>query len=240
MTLRIFISHSHKDAAWCDTFVDRLASYDVDIWYDRKGLYAGSQWVRTIEDELMSRDVFLIILTPDAWASEWVREELALAFAAKKRIIGIMAKQTAVTGFIVQRQMIDVAGKNAAGAAQVVAANLSMHAKAREPEVKRAAPAVTTRDLTGIWHSDFESWVFDIKQSGARISGRAAIGESGLAYGVPITGSVRGDDVTFAFNITSEIHDTYRLRVVLGLLVGREVASNYPEGTGFEVTLQRR
>lgn len=101
MALRVFVSHSHKDAAWCDPFVDALASYGIDIWYDRQSLRAGAQWVRTIEDELSTCDVFLVVLTPESWASDWVREELALAFASKKRIIGIMQMPTQVSGFIV-------------------------------------------------------------------------------------------------------------------------------------------
>lgn len=41
--LRVFLSHSHKDNGWCDGFVEELKNNNLDVWYDREGLYIGSQ-----------------------------------------------------------------------------------------------------------------------------------------------------------------------------------------------------
>ncbi len=135
MTQRIFLSHSHKDNAWCDEFVNELSKYDVDIWYDRQSLDAGARWVRTIGEELANRDLFLIILTPDSWKSEWVREELDLAFAAKKPIIALILKQTQPDGFILLRQMINIVGKDISEAATIIAQNLKLTI-IKEPEAE--------------------------------------------------------------------------------------------------------
>jgi hypothetical protein len=63
MTLRIFISHSQTDHLWCDALMDKLTTCDVDLWYDRQGQYVGEQWLWKIQEELNSRDTFLVMIT---------------------------------------------------------------------------------------------------------------------------------------------------------------------------------
>ena len=66
---RLFVSHSSQDNAWCRDLVAALARAGLDAWYDERGLSGGANWVNTLQSELQTRDVFLLILTPDAWAS---------------------------------------------------------------------------------------------------------------------------------------------------------------------------
>ncbi len=201
-----------------------------------------------IEDELSSRDIFLVILTPDAWASDWVREELALALASKKRIVGVMVKHTPVTGFIVQRQMINVVGASATVAAQQVASGLEVREKPAEAPARQAAApqAACTGALTGKWYeaNDSTPWVFDIAQSGQSISGKVTVGSKYLteeiSAGSPISGQVNGEDITIEFDISSGVHYTFRLRITGGELVGTKMASNFNGGTGLNVKLIRR
>lgn len=248
MALRIFISHSHKDAGWCDSFVEQLTNYDLDIWYDRQGLYAGSQWLRTIEDELMNRDIFLVVLTPESWASEWVREELALALAAKKRIVGVMMKQTQVSGFIIQRQMLNVVGQNAATAAQTVATGLGMQTRATgaprqwlpSPVAKSNAPSVE-----GEWYeaNDAAPWTFELTQNGQALAGAVAVGarpSSKPDEAHSVTGRISGEEITIEYDLSTSIHYVFRLRLVEGKLVGTKRASNFSGTAGLDVTLLRR
>jgi hypothetical protein len=39
---RIFVSHSHEDATWCEAFVASLRRYDADVWYDVDSMRLGS------------------------------------------------------------------------------------------------------------------------------------------------------------------------------------------------------
>ena len=71
---RVFVSHSHSDNEWCRTFMAALQAAGWDVWYDEKGLSAGDEWVATIQRELQAREIFLLILTPDSWASQWVQD----------------------------------------------------------------------------------------------------------------------------------------------------------------------
>lgn len=132
-TLRVFVSHSSKDSPWCTQFVEALTHLGLDVWFDQKGLYVGDKWVDKLEEELQSRDIFLIVLTPDSWSSEWVKKELRLALALHKRILGVIHKATPVSGFITTYQLLDAVGTTAPQAAAQVGLALGMHPQPAAP-----------------------------------------------------------------------------------------------------------
>jgi hypothetical protein len=71
---RIFVSHSHHDVEFCRGFVEGLRAHQLDVWYDEHNL--GSGVLReVIEREMLARDTFLVILSPTALQSPWVRRE---------------------------------------------------------------------------------------------------------------------------------------------------------------------
>ena len=75
---RIFVSHSHLDnaLAQCSCRRPRRAlTEDSAVFYDvMGGLHGGDSWWNKIVEELTTRDVFLLILSPDAMNSRWVRK----------------------------------------------------------------------------------------------------------------------------------------------------------------------
>src|SRR5215469_7343271 len=117
---QVFVSHSHADAAWCSAFVSDLRSRGLDVWYDEHNLYVGEQWVKTIEQELSQRELFILIISPDSWASKWVQRELSLALTLHKQIIGIIHRPIEVSGFITTYQLLFVAGKESKEVADIV------------------------------------------------------------------------------------------------------------------------
>lgn len=77
--MRIFVSHSHQDNDWCRPFVEALKAVGYDVWYDETGLTGGDEWLDSIQREVENREVFLLILTPEAWDSKWVQREFKSA-----------------------------------------------------------------------------------------------------------------------------------------------------------------
>lgn len=71
---RIFVSHSHEDADWCRKFVDQLRKAGAEVWYDEHNLGYGKLMPK-IEHELQASQVFLVVLSPAAVVSPWVRRE---------------------------------------------------------------------------------------------------------------------------------------------------------------------
>lgn len=71
---RVFVSHSHTDIEFCRAFVHTLRSHNLHVWYDEHNL--GSGMLReTIEHELTTCNHFIVILSPAALQSAWVKRE---------------------------------------------------------------------------------------------------------------------------------------------------------------------
>lgn len=83
-TPRIFVSHSHQDAAFCRAYVNGLRAHGLDVWYDEHNLGSGALR-STIERELQGRDHFIVILSPAAVSSDWVNAEIDGALALMRR-----------------------------------------------------------------------------------------------------------------------------------------------------------
>jgi tetratricopeptide (TPR) repeat protein len=76
--LKVFVSHSHKDDATCHALVTALRDAGADVWYDEHNLDSGQ--LEVIERELRGRPVFLLILSPEALVSDWVKDECSWAY----------------------------------------------------------------------------------------------------------------------------------------------------------------
>jgi tetratricopeptide (TPR) repeat protein len=77
--MRIFVSHSHEDDVFCRALVIGLRRAGADVWYDERNLGSG-QLIDKIEVELRERPIFVVVLSPAALKSQWVRNETKWAF----------------------------------------------------------------------------------------------------------------------------------------------------------------
>ncbi|HYB01471.1 MAG TPA: toll/interleukin-1 receptor domain-containing protein, partial [Ktedonobacteraceae bacterium] len=89
---RIFISHSHIDNEFGTRLAQDLQGSLGDesaVWYDvLGGLHGGDTWWEKIVEELTARKVFIVVLSPEAVASPWVRDEINLAWSQKNSKVG--------------------------------------------------------------------------------------------------------------------------------------------------------
>lgn len=87
--LRVFLSYSQEDKAWCDAFVQAFRDTDIDVWYapDRHSQVAGDEQ----EDaEIRSRPIFILVVSPESIASPIVRRQLSLAVSDQGRSVPIL------------------------------------------------------------------------------------------------------------------------------------------------------
>src|SRR5205085_6302514 len=70
------------DAVWCDI--------------SEVGLKVSDAWWSKIVQEVTTRDVFIIVLSPDAMKSEWVMRELDMAIIGRKRIVPLLYQDCTV------------------------------------------------------------------------------------------------------------------------------------------------
>lgn len=78
----IFISYSKKDRDYARKLADHLLSLGFDIWIDDQIDY-GDDWWRTIVRAIRGAKAFIVIMTNDSDASEWVQREVTLADKSK-------------------------------------------------------------------------------------------------------------------------------------------------------------
>jgi formylglycine-generating enzyme required for sulfatase activity len=80
---RIFICHSHFDAAFCHRLRDFLLDQfpDATIFLDESALRGGEEWMRRIQHEVISCPLCIVVLSTQALVAAWVREEVNLALS---------------------------------------------------------------------------------------------------------------------------------------------------------------
>jgi formylglycine-generating enzyme required for sulfatase activity len=133
----LFISHSSQDAAWCRPFVAALRAAGYSCFFDEDSIPGSAAWVASIERGVQSCDLFMLILTPAAWISQWVQDERQLAQARRKPFLTVQHIDTpGVDGFLTIRQWINVVGLEPAAAALRTLAELAR----LEPAPDASAP----------------------------------------------------------------------------------------------------
>lgn len=90
MSKEIFISYSRRD----QEFVTRLASDINDqvafVWFDRSTIQLGQKWHDEIMDGIRECKAFIVVLSPDAVESRYVREEVTKALELGKTIFPVI------------------------------------------------------------------------------------------------------------------------------------------------------
>lgn len=93
---RVFLSHSSKDRAFVVRLVRILKQNQISFWYSETDIQGAKQWHDEIGHALATCDWFLIVLTPDAIRSPWVKRELLFALEQKRyneKIIPLLYKR---------------------------------------------------------------------------------------------------------------------------------------------------
>ncbi|HEY6409108.1 MAG TPA: tetratricopeptide repeat protein [Ktedonobacteraceae bacterium] len=106
---RIFVSHSHLDNDFGNKLAQDLRRVLADedaVFYDVLGLHGGEFWWERIVEELTERDVFLLVLSPDAMYSRWVRQEINIAFNRNKYITPLHHRKCDIRADLEIRQII--------------------------------------------------------------------------------------------------------------------------------------
>jgi len=74
-----FLSHSSLDHDFVTGLADALRRHGVPVWYSRTNIMGAQQWQDEIGAALRRCDWFLLVLSPNAVASMWVKRELIFA-----------------------------------------------------------------------------------------------------------------------------------------------------------------
>lgn len=103
----IFISYSHEDRLIAEMLSQRINQIGFHTWIDFAGIKGGDEWRQSIDEALEHSSAFLILLTPEATVSRWVKYELRRALDHKLRIIPLMIRNCALPDEIEHLHYVD-------------------------------------------------------------------------------------------------------------------------------------
>ena len=75
----VFLSHSSADRAFTAKLAGVLREHGVPVWYSDTNILGAQQWHDEIGVALRRCDWLVVVLTPDAVKSTWVKRELLFA-----------------------------------------------------------------------------------------------------------------------------------------------------------------
>jgi TIR domain len=91
----VFLSHASADRRTAERIVAELRRCGIKVWYSRTNLRGAQAWHDEIGKALGRCDWLVVILTPAAVRSEWVRREVTYALIQKRyreRIVPLLVK----------------------------------------------------------------------------------------------------------------------------------------------------
>jgi hypothetical protein len=85
----VFVSYARPDRAYIDKLAEFLRSHGLQVWNDTNIDY-GDDWPRMVEENLDGCAAFVVVMSPAAGESEWVRREVRRARTKNKRIFPLL------------------------------------------------------------------------------------------------------------------------------------------------------
>jgi len=109
----VFISYAHVDGDFAEVLIRQIDKAGFKSWIDSEQLRAGEDWRQAIDDGIRDSFALIVIMTPEAKASEYVTYEWACGWGAGVKVIPIMLKPTKLHPRLEALQYLDFTNRNA-------------------------------------------------------------------------------------------------------------------------------
>ena len=103
---RIFLSHAQSDRRLAKILAKDLSAAGFEVWLDAEEVPPGHNWAREAANALEKSDAMVVIVSPAAARSAWVRREVEFALGSPRyagRLIPVVAKPTDEMAWILNR-----------------------------------------------------------------------------------------------------------------------------------------
>src|SRR5215813_11010057 len=80
--MRVFISHSSKDTPVARQLARRLSEAGLKVWFPEDEILPGDNWAKKVGQALEESNLMVVLITPHAFESEWLKEEIQYALTA--------------------------------------------------------------------------------------------------------------------------------------------------------------
>jgi TIR domain-containing protein len=116
MSYKLFICHSSIDKLFVRKLSKELEKFGTKPWIDEREIKPGDSIVELIEKALNTSDFVIVVLSPHAVKSYWVKKELAAALhlevkKKKKHLIPILIKNCKLPVFLMDKKYADFRSK---------------------------------------------------------------------------------------------------------------------------------
>lgn len=81
--MQIFISHSSKDSVPARELARRLSEAGLRAWIPEDQILPGDNWAKKVGEALEESDLMVVLVTPHAFESEWLKEEIQYALTSE-------------------------------------------------------------------------------------------------------------------------------------------------------------
>src|SRR5687768_15708014 len=98
MSKDIFISYSRRDQEFVTRLASDLHAQVAGVWFDQSTIQLGEKWHDEIMEGIRDCKAFILVLSPDAMESRYVREEVNKALELGKTIFPVIYRPAQWTG----------------------------------------------------------------------------------------------------------------------------------------------
>lgn len=89
---KAFFSYCRADSFFAYRLAEDLRSAGAQLWIDQLDIRAGERWDRAVLHALADCNTLLVILTPDAIASENVLDEVSFALDNARTVVPVLSR----------------------------------------------------------------------------------------------------------------------------------------------------
>jgi hypothetical protein len=82
--MQVFISHANKDVNLARTLAENLAQQGFKVWNAEDQIMPGENWAKKVGKALDDSDLMVILLSPRAMESDWLRQEIEFALGSTR------------------------------------------------------------------------------------------------------------------------------------------------------------
>ncbi|HSO11717.1 MAG TPA: toll/interleukin-1 receptor domain-containing protein [Anaerolineales bacterium] len=98
MAKDIFISYSRRDQEFVTHLASDLDAQVAGVWFDQSAIQLGEKWHDEIMEGIRDCKAFMLVLSPDAMESKYVREEVNKALELGKAIFPVIYRPAKWSG----------------------------------------------------------------------------------------------------------------------------------------------
>jgi hypothetical protein len=92
----VFLSHSSRDRKFATQMAEEIRRHGIPVWYSKTNIVGAQEWHDEIGAALQRCNWFVVILSPNAVKSPWVKNELLFSLnhhRYRKKIVPVLHKK---------------------------------------------------------------------------------------------------------------------------------------------------